>query len=249
LRVARGEELPIAQHDVRITGHAIEVRLCAEDPADAFCPAAARCSTGGRSRWRAAITPVATGLEISPYYDSMLAKLIVHGTSRAEALDRLALALDRTVLLGVASNRAFSRACCVIQCLPTARPYRPVHRAPFFPRMPIAPRRRTKWRGRRRLAVRRSRAGICTRGGYAMAAVDERLPLPAPWRLAWQSNEREGKVALSPDSARVECSGTTKSVSARRFVPPATTGGDRRCLDRLSLRVERQHALAAPARR
>jgi geranyl-CoA carboxylase alpha subunit len=107
LRIARGEPLPLAQADVRLAGHAVEVRLCAEEPADDFLP-----RTGTVVDWRPdeltrcdhAIEP---GMTVSPHYDSMLAKVIAHGSTRSEALDRLARALDRTVLLGVPSNRSF----------------------------------------------------------------------------------------------------------------------------------------------
>jgi geranyl-CoA carboxylase alpha subunit len=107
LRIARGEELPLAQPDVRFAGHAIEVRLCAEEPADAFLP-----RVGDILDWRPdELTrcdhALRRGLCVSPYYDSMLAKVVAHGTTRAEAIDRLSRALDRTVLLGVPSNRTF----------------------------------------------------------------------------------------------------------------------------------------------
>ena len=107
LRVARGEPLPVAQEDVRIQGHAIEVRLCAEEPADDFLP-----RSGVVLDWRPEPLArcdhaLANGMTVSPHYDSMLAKVIAQGATRAEALDRLALALDRTALLGVPSNRAF----------------------------------------------------------------------------------------------------------------------------------------------
>lgn len=107
LRVAQGELLPLAQSDVRITGHAIEVRLCAEDPADHFLP-----RTGNVLVWQAAPHvrsdhALTSGMAISPFYDSMLGKVIAHGQSRIEAIERLADALDETVLLGVASNRHF----------------------------------------------------------------------------------------------------------------------------------------------
>ncbi|MFM0641139.1 biotin carboxylase N-terminal domain-containing protein [Paraburkholderia metrosideri] len=107
LRVAQGEPLPLAQSDIRITGHAVEVRLCAEDPADDFLP-----RTGNVLVWRPgphvrSDHALADGMSISPFYDSMLGKVIAHGGSRIEAIERLADALDETVLLGVTSNRRF----------------------------------------------------------------------------------------------------------------------------------------------
>ncbi len=112
LRVARGEPLPLAQHQVRLDGHAIEVRLCAED--EAFTP-----HTGTVRRF---VPPpagpglrldhaLAEGQAVTPFYDALLGKLITHAPTRAEARERLAAALDQLVLLGLPSNRAFLAAC------------------------------------------------------------------------------------------------------------------------------------------
>jgi geranyl-CoA carboxylase alpha subunit len=107
LRVARGEPLPLDQEQVVLHGHAIEVRLCAEEPADDFLP-----RSGTVLDWQAEDLvrcdhAIANGMTVSPWYDSMLAKVIAHGATRAEALDRLGRALDHTTLLGIATNRAF----------------------------------------------------------------------------------------------------------------------------------------------
>ena len=107
LRVAQGEPLPLAQPDILIAGHAIEVRLCAEDPADDFLP-----RTGNVLVWRPGPHvrtdhALADGMSVSSFYDSMLGKVIAHGRSRIEAIERLADSLDQTVLLGVTSNRQF----------------------------------------------------------------------------------------------------------------------------------------------
>ena len=109
LRVARGEPLPLAQDQVKCEGHAIEVRLCAED--ENFVPHAGRVANfvePGSIRFDHSIE---AGLEVPPFYDSMLGKLIAHAPTRAEAIERLAAALDRTVLLGLPSNRRFLAAC------------------------------------------------------------------------------------------------------------------------------------------
>ncbi len=108
-RVAEGQPLGIAQQDVALTGHAIEVRLYAEDPAQDFLPQAGpialwQPSAGAGIRVDAGIT---SGQEVSPYYDPMLAKVIAHGASRAEALERLIGALRDLALFGPASNRDF----------------------------------------------------------------------------------------------------------------------------------------------
>ncbi len=111
LRVAAGEALPLTQDEVlaryEAGGHAIEARLCAEDPAHGYLPQAGRIV-----RWSAppgvrCDHALAGGSTVSAFYDSMLAKLIAHAPTRALAAERLAGALDRTVCLGVATNRAF----------------------------------------------------------------------------------------------------------------------------------------------
>ncbi|MCE8511957.1 biotin/lipoyl-binding protein [Ruegeria pomeroyi] len=109
LQVAQGDPLPLTQDDLRIDGHAIEVRLYAEDPAAGFLPA-----IGPVLRWRPADgaglrvdAGIAQGQQIAPHYDPMLAKIIAHGPSRAVALARLARAVADTVLLGTATNSAF----------------------------------------------------------------------------------------------------------------------------------------------
>ena len=107
LRVARGERLPLRQDEVQLRGHAVEVRLCAESPADDFLPgsgtivdwsvpAGVRCDHALRA-----------GAAVPAWYDSMVAKLVTHAPTREQCIDQLAAALDRTVLLGVQSNRAF----------------------------------------------------------------------------------------------------------------------------------------------
>ncbi|MGD9865685.1 MAG: biotin carboxylase N-terminal domain-containing protein [Pseudodonghicola sp.] len=109
IAVARGERLPLTQRDVRLDGHAIEVRLYAEDPARDYLPA-----TGPVALWSAAEgagvrvdAGIAQGLEISPFYDPMLAKIVAHGASREEARARLIRAVEETVLLGTVTNSAF----------------------------------------------------------------------------------------------------------------------------------------------
>jgi geranyl-CoA carboxylase alpha subunit len=112
LRVAAGEPLPLAQEQVRFTGHAIEVRLYAEDPARGFLP-----QSGCIVAWELpAGTSVRTDhgvsapYDVTPYYDPMLAKVIAHGVSREEARRRLVRALDDTVVLGITTNRRFLMA-------------------------------------------------------------------------------------------------------------------------------------------
>ncbi|MDB5871090.1 MAG: biotin/lipoyl-binding protein [Ramlibacter sp.] len=109
LRVAQGEPLPLAQEQVRFDGHAIEVRLCAED--EHFTPHSGTVLHFREPDGIRFDHALCTGLEVPPYYDSMLGKLIVHAPTREEAIDRLAVALDRTELLGLPTNRRFLAAC------------------------------------------------------------------------------------------------------------------------------------------
>ncbi|MFT3812642.1 MAG: acetyl/propionyl/methylcrotonyl-CoA carboxylase subunit alpha [Acidovorax sp.] len=116
LRVASGEPLPLRQEDLRITGHAIEARICAENPDNQFLPATGTlavyrkpaCASFERGPVRFD-DGVREGDAISPFYDSMIAKLIVHGDTREQALARLDAALAQTHIVGVANNVQFLR--------------------------------------------------------------------------------------------------------------------------------------------
>ena len=111
LRVAAGEPLPLSQSDVRFSGHAIEVRLCAEDAEKGFLP---QC--GVMSLWQ--MPPqlrvehsLSSGADIPPFYDSMIAKLVAHGGNREEALRKLLGGLQDVVALGVKTNQLFLSRC------------------------------------------------------------------------------------------------------------------------------------------
>ena len=109
LRVARGEALGLDQELLRPIGHAIEVRLYAEDPARDYLPTPGRLhhySHPDRPGLRYEDGVAAPG-EVPAFYDSMLAKVIAHADSRAEAALKLAAALDATVIHGLTTNRAF----------------------------------------------------------------------------------------------------------------------------------------------
>ncbi|MBT9476732.1 MAG: acetyl/propionyl/methylcrotonyl-CoA carboxylase subunit alpha, partial [Polaromonas sp.] len=116
LRVASGEPLPLAQDQLKINGHAIEARICAENPDNNFLPTTGTLHVYGK--------PVCTAFErgtvriddgvrqgdtISPFYDSMVAKLIVHGQTREEALARMDEALAQTRIVGLSTNVQFLR--------------------------------------------------------------------------------------------------------------------------------------------
>lgn len=109
LAVAQGAPLPISQEDVTLTGHAIEVRLYAEDPTNGFLPSIGKIHKFETDSTIRIDTGVRSGDEVSPYYDPMLAKLITHGDTRDEALRALTQALDNTAVLGVTTNLSFLR--------------------------------------------------------------------------------------------------------------------------------------------
>jgi 3-methylcrotonyl-CoA carboxylase alpha subunit len=108
LRIAAGEGLPFAQDDVTCAGHAVEARICAEDPTDGFMPCTGEAAyvsfppDGVRVE-----TGIESGSTVTPYYDSMLAKLIACADTRDQAFDKLSSALNETSILGVTTNREF----------------------------------------------------------------------------------------------------------------------------------------------
>ena len=110
LRVASGEALPAQQDDLKIRGHSFEARLYAEDVPAGFLPATGRLEHLVFSESCRADTGVRPGDTISPWYDPMIAKVIVHGPTRAAALAQLARALDDTQVAGTVTNLAFLAA-------------------------------------------------------------------------------------------------------------------------------------------
>ncbi len=109
LRVAAGEVLPLRQEQIQLNGHAIEVRLYAEDPRQNYLP-----QTGQILSWQPATGAqvriddgVRTGGEVSPFYDPMIAKVIAWGATRTEAARVLAKAVEDSVLLGLNNNKAY----------------------------------------------------------------------------------------------------------------------------------------------
>ncbi|MBR0695683.1 acetyl-CoA carboxylase biotin carboxylase subunit [Bradyrhizobium lablabi] len=112
LRLAGGEPLPLQQDDITFSGHAIEVRLCSEDAAHDFMP-----QSGTMVLWQMPANirvehALRSGAEIPPFYDSMIAKIIGHGTTRDEARSRLICALEQVTAFGVTTNQGF-----LIDCL------------------------------------------------------------------------------------------------------------------------------------
>ncbi|CAN7725869.1 acetyl-CoA carboxylase biotin carboxylase subunit [Variovorax sp. LjRoot84] len=111
LRVAAGEPLPLTQEQVQFSGHAIEVRLCAEDADRGFMP-----QSGTMALWKMPAhlrveDALWSGGEIPPFYDSMIAKIISHGRTRDEARRKLVAGLEDAVALGVTTNQSFLERC------------------------------------------------------------------------------------------------------------------------------------------
>ncbi len=110
LRVALGERLPLEQTEVRVDGHAIEVRVYAESPEEDFLPQAGRVE---HVRWPDDVrvdAGIEEGTDVTPYYDPLLAKLIVHGDDRVGAVSALHRSLPRAEVLGVRTNLSFLNA-------------------------------------------------------------------------------------------------------------------------------------------
>ena len=109
LRVAAGEPLELTQQDVHSHGHAIEVRLCAEDPANGFLPATGTLAAFAPAPWHPVRfeSGVEAGSRVSVAFDPLLAKVIAHAPTRAEAAATLARALEGLHLGGVTTNRDF----------------------------------------------------------------------------------------------------------------------------------------------
>lgn len=112
IRVAAGEDLSFTQDDIRIEGHAIECRINAEVPEKNFMPSPGTISQmhlpGGNGV--RVDTAAYDGFAISPYYDSMIAKIIVHGRDRREAIAKMSTAIEEMVVVGVGTNLDFQYA-------------------------------------------------------------------------------------------------------------------------------------------
>ena len=109
IKVSYGEKLSIKQKDITITGHAIECRICAEDPGNNFIP-----TPGIASYTKSPQGPgvrddssLFNGYEVTTFYDPMLSKLIVWGKDRNDAIKRMARALDEYIVLGLKTNLGF----------------------------------------------------------------------------------------------------------------------------------------------
>jgi 3-methylcrotonyl-CoA carboxylase alpha subunit len=113
LRVASGEKLPKAQSELSITGHAIEARLYAEDPAKGFLPSVGQLEIFRLGDGVRIETGFAEADRVAPFYDPMIAKLVIHREDRQDAIDELAAACANTCVWRVATNATFLASCLV----------------------------------------------------------------------------------------------------------------------------------------
>ena len=111
IKIARGEKLSFKQDDLKINGHAIEIRVCAEDPANNFLPDIGKLSTYRIPKGVGVRVDdgFEEGMDIPIYYDPMIAKLIVHGKDRKEAIDRMVRAIDEYKITGVETTLNFCK--------------------------------------------------------------------------------------------------------------------------------------------
>jgi 3-methylcrotonyl-CoA carboxylase alpha subunit len=244
LRVAAGEPLPKTQGDLAISGHAIEARIYAEDPDRGFLPQAGRLVHLTPPPEGASVrvdTGVEEGDAITPFYDPMVAKLIVHASDRAGALRRMGEALARYRIVGVANNVEFLGRLVATPSfanadLDTALIEREHER--LFP--PASPPPDDVWLlaalaevERDAEAARRAAAGAAD-GGSPWRALDGwRLNGSALRRLGFRSGEtmREVDVAAVPGGGwQLTLEGTTTAATARPGVDGAiaATLGERR---------------------
>jgi len=227
-RIARGEPLQIRQQDVALRGHSIEVRLCAESPADDFLP-----GSGPVLDWQVPADircdhAVAAGTAVTPWYDSMVAKLIAHAPTRRECIARLADAVDRTVLLGMPSNRTFLARVLRHPAFGSADDVSTAfverHFADPASRQPV-PDART-WSLAAWLSVAGSPEAFVTSDAWRHWSTGQ--PLPQPWRLRWIAppsvaaevpREVHGRVMLEASRATVLV-GDDQAVIEGSALPP-----------------------------
>jgi len=191
LRVASGEPLGLRQEDIRFSGHAIEVRLCSEDAAHDFMPQSGRMALWQMPDGLRVEHALRSGSEISPFYDSMIAKLISHGATRDEARRKLIHGLEQTAAFGVTTNQAFLAACL---------------RHPEF----AAGEATTSFIGRNRVDLLAPRKGARSDAAFATLLLYITDPFAPPWRSG------RTLAATFPLPARVELDHTVYDIEIVR---------------------------------
>ncbi|NDD48151.1 MAG: biotin carboxylase, partial [Flavobacteriia bacterium] len=111
LRIAAGESLGYGQEDVRMDGHALELRVYAEDPRNGFAPDIGQLKVYRRPSGEGVRVDdgIEEGMDIPIFYDPMIAKLVVHGTDRTDAISKMLEAIERYVIIGVETTLPFGR--------------------------------------------------------------------------------------------------------------------------------------------
>ncbi len=210
LRVARGEALPVSNQEQILQrfesgGHAIEVRLCAEDPSHEFLPQSGRLlgwQPGDGVRVDHALE---AGQSIAPYYDSMVAKFIAHAGDRDAARQALAGALTEAVVLGVPTNQAYLAACLrhpVFAAGEASTTFIGAHGAQLLLAAPAI---------RAALAALVLYAARAQREAHDPCRVDLALAWPVPMRLSIDGeNCRAGVAALGGNHYQVEVHGASE---------------------------------------
>ncbi|MBK6349495.1 MAG: ATP-grasp domain-containing protein [Proteobacteria bacterium] len=228
LRVARGEPLPLRQDEVQLRGHAIEVRLCAESPMDDFMPGSGTIVDWSPPTGVRCDHALRAGAEVPAWYDSMVAKLIAHAPTREQCIDQLAAAVDRTVLLGLQSNRAFLGRLLRHESFragfDVSTAFIERHFGAAETRQPQPDAR--LWALAAWISVAGAPEAECTAAAWRNWSTGR--PLPQPWRLRWHapaalagaSTEMRGRLYLTPGSARVEHAAGQIQLQA----VPVTTG-------------------------
>ncbi|RQV55722.1 acetyl/propionyl/methylcrotonyl-CoA carboxylase subunit alpha [Burkholderia cenocepacia] len=231
LRVASGEPLPLKQEELRVHGHALEARLYAENPARGFLPSTGtlkhlRLPAGVEFDIGAAVrvdSGVREGDAITPFYDPMIAKLIVHGADRAEALGLMQRALRACEVVGLHTNAAFLQR--IVACEPFAIPDLDTgliernHEALFAPQQPP----------RAMLALACAALLARERGAAAREGASPWCSLP-DWRLnggyrrtlEWHATEREADVTVTYED---DGAGTRIAIGDAAAQPFAWTRG------------------------
>jgi geranyl-CoA carboxylase alpha subunit len=237
-RIARGEALPFSQADVRLRGHAIEVRLCAESPADDFLPGSGRVvdwDVPGGVRCDHAL---AAGADVPAWYDSMVAKIVAHGATRTDCVAHLADALDHVVLLGVPSNREFLARVLRHEVFATGREVSTAFIGRHFDAgaSRFTPPDARVWALAAWLSIAAAPETAATPAAWRHWSTAR--PMPHPWRLGWRApasapgapHEQRGRVMLGAAMSAVE-SGERRLTIRGTPAPPrsharATVDGD-----------------------
>lgn len=209
LSIAQGNPIPFAQEDVSITGHAIEVRLYAEDPASDFLP-----STGTIELWKPPRGEgiridggIATGQTVSPFYDPMLAKVIAHGATRDVARSRLIKALEAMILFGPKTNGGFLIDALSTDTFGKAAATTDFMAANYSQGVSSDEPEPDVYAIAAALFMRHEQISLChksTLGSLELLGWTSGLPLYKPLTLVWEENAVELRVTISGNTYQTQ---------------------------------------------